>query len=397
MPKILSIFCGGLGYKTLQIWSDDQINQLKSQGIDLLYLDTHINQINQLNSLIECLSANTQGAGGSYDAGIEKFQHIKQDMSAKIKNYDMIFITAGMGGGTGSSFTTELVKICNDLNKFKVVVGNSLKFEEFYQEMPKFNYELVIDEIQNSTPYLIIDSSKIEDYLCNHQLQKLEYERYFANLCYDMINSFYLLSQQGIDTNDLKNLLPSGKIHFGISQVDTPKEAIKNLLNDEFLIANSSKIRSYTLLYPSNISQYNFNQILDDLEGNLRVSNSKLRPIDNQVFYLLGSLQTVYKHLQTPLQTAQTVDNNQLLSNSLFATQTPTNSLQTVYKHLQTVSKQHFLELIWEAKNLQKMSLGEAETFINSNLTELTIEFGVNLENEITRSAINYFKQKNQK
>ncbi len=398
MPKILTALVGGLGFATLQSWSPDQITEIKNKNIDLLYIDTHSNQFNQISDAVIKLSANSHGAGGDFDSGSAKFQNIKKQVTDLISQYDLVLIFGGFGGGTGSSFAVELVNICNQLNKFKIVVGNSLKFEEFYQEKPKFNFELVTDIIETQAPYLIIDSSKIEDYLCKFGLMKHEYEKYFSNISYSLINSFYLLLNLGIDYADLRSILPIGKIHFGISQKNEVKKVVKDLLNDDFLVGNSARLTSYTLLYPR-VEQLKFNQILNGIESNLRTTSSKHRETDTLTYILIGSLtpqQIVTDNLQTVTDTLMSVDYNQQkrenqlnLMSVLTPQQTATDSKTDT---LPTVNRQQFLELIWDDEGLDNLSLREAEKHINSKIQELELRYQVQLEKTISKGAIEVYK-----
>ncbi len=70
------------------------------------------------------------GAGGVPEVGEKAAQESKEDIRREIENADMVFITAGMGGGTGTgaaSVVAEIAKSCNALTV--AVVTTPFAFE----------------------------------------------------------------------------------------------------------------------------------------------------------------------------------------------------------------------------------------------------------------------------
>ena len=70
------------------------------------------------------------GAGGIPEVGEKAAQESKEDIRREIENADMVFITAGMGGGTGTgaaSVVAEIAKSCNALTV--AVVTTPFAFE----------------------------------------------------------------------------------------------------------------------------------------------------------------------------------------------------------------------------------------------------------------------------
>ena len=70
------------------------------------------------------------GAGGVPEVGEKAAQESKEDIRREIENADMVFITAGMGGGTGTGaapIVAEIAKSCNALTV--AVVTTPFAFE----------------------------------------------------------------------------------------------------------------------------------------------------------------------------------------------------------------------------------------------------------------------------
>ncbi|MCI2129058.1 MAG: cell division protein FtsZ, partial [Sphaerochaeta sp.] len=70
------------------------------------------------------------GAGGMPEVGEKAAQESKEDIKKELENADMVFITAGMGGGTGTGaapVVAEIAKSCNALTV--AVVTTPFAFE----------------------------------------------------------------------------------------------------------------------------------------------------------------------------------------------------------------------------------------------------------------------------
>ncbi len=63
-----------------------------------------------------------RGAGNNPDIGRQSAEETKDEIEAKIKDADMIFITAGMGGGTGTGAAPVVAKIAQEAGVLTVAV-----------------------------------------------------------------------------------------------------------------------------------------------------------------------------------------------------------------------------------------------------------------------------------
>ena len=70
------------------------------------------------------------GAGAKPEIGESSAQESKDEIADMIKDADMVFITAGMGGGTGTGAAPVIAEIARELNKLTIgVVTKPFKFE----------------------------------------------------------------------------------------------------------------------------------------------------------------------------------------------------------------------------------------------------------------------------
>ena len=71
-----------------------------------------------------------QGAGGDPERGRRAVEESHDDIAAALKGTDMVFITAGMGGGTGTGGAPYVAEIAKDLGILTVgVVTKPFNFE----------------------------------------------------------------------------------------------------------------------------------------------------------------------------------------------------------------------------------------------------------------------------
>jgi cell division protein FtsZ len=71
-----------------------------------------------LSRAIKNISYSGLGAGGNPEVGYHAAQESREDIMAMVKGSDLVFVTAGMGGGTGSGaapVVAECAKECGAL------------------------------------------------------------------------------------------------------------------------------------------------------------------------------------------------------------------------------------------------------------------------------------------
>lgn len=100
-PKICVVGCGGGGSNSVH-----RMNRVGLAGADTIVINTdkfHMSRVNsQKKLLIGDHTTNGYGTGGDATLG-EKVAYDSMDkIEALVRDYDIVFVTAGMGGGTGT-------------------------------------------------------------------------------------------------------------------------------------------------------------------------------------------------------------------------------------------------------------------------------------------------------
>ena len=71
-----------------------------------------------------------QGAGSDPEVGRKSAEESRNQIAKALEDTDMVFITAGMGGGTGTGAAPVVAQIAHDMDKLTIaVVTKPFKFE----------------------------------------------------------------------------------------------------------------------------------------------------------------------------------------------------------------------------------------------------------------------------
>jgi len=127
--KIMVIGVGGGGNNAINRMIDDQI-----QGVEFVAINTDKQalQLCKAPTLMQIGEKLTKGlgAGAQPDVGTKAAEESSEEIAAAIKGADMVFVTCGMGGGTGTGATPIIAKIAKDMGALTVgVVTKPFRFE----------------------------------------------------------------------------------------------------------------------------------------------------------------------------------------------------------------------------------------------------------------------------
>lgn len=127
--KIKVVGCGGCGGNAVNTMIDTGV-----QGVEFIALNTDLQALTlskaQYKIQIGQKLAGGLGAGGKPEVGEEAAKEQQEQIKEVLKDSDMVFITAGMGGGTGTGSAPVVAKIAKELGALTVaVVTTPFKFE----------------------------------------------------------------------------------------------------------------------------------------------------------------------------------------------------------------------------------------------------------------------------
>ena len=243
-PHILVIGVGGGGNNAIcRMIESNQQNS--SQQVSYAVMNTDLQVLNNCNAeykiQIGKKLTNGFGAGGDPAIGEASAQESKDEIASLIKDYHMVILTCGMGGGTGTGAISVIAEICRTANILTVaVVTLPFSFEskpriiaaESGIETLKKNVDTLLiipnDKLltYSSKPFYLEDAFQTADTVLNHTITGI------TNILYNrgIIN---------LDFNDLKMTLSNkGIAHLGIGTCtqDSPiLEAVKTAIDSPLL------------------------------------------------------------------------------------------------------------------------------------------------------------------
>ena len=159
--KIIVIGVGGAGNNAVNRMVEEEIG-----GVDFIGVNTDVQALQRCKAprLLQIGAKLTKGlgAGANPEVGQKAAEESSEEISAAIKGADMVFVTCGMGGGTGTGAAPVVAKLAKDMGILTVgVVTKPFSFEA-HARMQK-----ALDGIDRLTPsvdtLIVIPNDKLLD------------------------------------------------------------------------------------------------------------------------------------------------------------------------------------------------------------------------------------------
>lgn len=120
-PIIRVIGIGGAGTNAVQYMMQQGI-----QGVDFICANTDTQHLDSAEGAVRIPlggnMTNGLGAGANPQIGFDAAMHDRERIRAELEGSDMVFIAAGMGGGTGTGAAPVVAEIANELKALTVAV-----------------------------------------------------------------------------------------------------------------------------------------------------------------------------------------------------------------------------------------------------------------------------------
>lgn len=127
--KIIVVGVGGAGNNAVNRMIDENITGVEFVGINT---DKQALQLCKAPNLLQIGEKLTKGlgAGAKPEIGEKAAEESSEEIAAAVKGADMVFVTCGMGGGTGTGAAPIVAKIAKDMGILTVgVVTKPFRFE----------------------------------------------------------------------------------------------------------------------------------------------------------------------------------------------------------------------------------------------------------------------------
>lgn len=239
--KIKVIGVGGAGNNAVNRMIEDKI---KGVSFYLLNTETGTLKRSKTNNVLQIGVETTKGlgAGANEDVGARAAMENREDIKNILQGSDMVFITAGMGGGTGTGAAPVVAELAKEMGILTIgVVTKPFLFEG---KARKVRADYGIQKLRENVDDLIV--------ILNDNLLKITDDKVTLNTAFSLADKVLeqgitgvtdLLTSVGevnIDFADIKTTMKyNGKAYMGIGRAsgerkveDAVKQAIDNPLTE---------------------------------------------------------------------------------------------------------------------------------------------------------------------
>lgn len=168
-PRILVVGCGGAGNNTV-----NRLSNMNVKGAETIALNTDKQHLEMIEADTKILVGKSLteglGAGGDPEIGKKATQQSEETVRDQLEDADLVFVTAGMGGGTGTGAAPVVSKIAKDVGA--IVVGMvSMPFDVEKSREKKAQEGLeAMNQFADST--IVLKNERLLDYVPNLPLGK---------------------------------------------------------------------------------------------------------------------------------------------------------------------------------------------------------------------------------
>lgn len=151
--KIIVIGVGGAGNNAVNRMIDEGISSVELIGVNTDKMDLELCHAPTLIQIGEKLTKGL-GAGAKPEIGQKAAEESAEELAAAIEGADMVFVTCGMGGGTGTGAAPVIAKLAKE--KGILTVGVVTKPFEFEAKKRMANALAGIERLRDSVDTMIV-------------------------------------------------------------------------------------------------------------------------------------------------------------------------------------------------------------------------------------------------
>ena len=247
--SIKVVGCGGGGNNAVNRMVDAGL-----RGVEFISINTDRQALGQSNAQVKIQIGEKLtkglGAGAIPEVGRRAAEESREEIASALKGSDLVFITAGMGGGTGTGAAPIVAEIARDLGTLTIAVVTKPFNFEGKQRMK--NAEAGIDELKQHVDTLVVIPNDRLLQVVNKGTTMLEAFRIADDVLRQGIQGISDLiavpAMINLDFADVKTVMESGGMaHMGIgigSGENKLVEAAKNAIASPLLETNIDGARA---------------------------------------------------------------------------------------------------------------------------------------------------------
>lgn len=236
-PRIVVVGCGGAGNNTV-----NRLHNIGVSGAETIAINTDKQHLKMIEAdttmLVGTEITDGLGAGGDPEMGMNAAKKARGSIKEELEGADLVFVTAGMGGGTGTGVAPVVSSIAKDLNA--IVVGMvSMPFEVERARQQKA--EEGVEELRKQADSIIIlDNDRLLDYVPNLPVGKAfsVMDQIIAETVKGISETITKPSFINLDYADMRSIMSEGGVAVmlvGETQDKNKKNVVDEAMNHPLL------------------------------------------------------------------------------------------------------------------------------------------------------------------
>lgn len=237
--NITVVGCGGAGGNTIDRMMEEGIH-----GAQLVAANTDVQHLVQIESDIKILigkqKTRGRGAGSVPQVGEEAALESQDEIRDSIQGSDMVFVTAGLGGGTGTGSAPVVAKAARDIGALTIAIVTTPFTAE--GEVRRTNAEAGLERLRNvADTVIVVPNDRLLD-----SVGKLPVRQAFKVADEVLMRSVKgiteLITKPGLvnlDFADVRTVMEKGGVAMiGLGESDSDskaQDAVKNALRSPLL------------------------------------------------------------------------------------------------------------------------------------------------------------------
>ncbi|MCS7093780.1 MAG: cell division protein FtsZ [Candidatus Aenigmarchaeota archaeon] len=226
--KIKVVGCGGAGSNAISRITEMNFPNVETIAINTDALDLLYSSANR-KILIGKETTKGFGAGADIIVGRKAAEEQKEEIRNVIKGADLLFLTAGLGGGTGSSSIPLVASLAKEMNILSVAIVTLPFFMEGRHRAE--NARIALEELEKYVDTLIvIQNERLLEIVPNLTLAEAFNfaDEILSNAVKGIIDVVNRPGLINVDFADLKTILKEGKFGvIGIGESETEKRSVE--------------------------------------------------------------------------------------------------------------------------------------------------------------------------
>lgn len=263
VPRALVVGLGGAGSEAVTDIFDQHL-----EGVETLAVNTDGRHLlgarAHMRMLVSQPALAGRGSGGDRDAVLSGVGEFREDLLARLRPYDLIFLLAGLGGGTGSA----LAPLCLSLAREAGAVPVTGVFLPFHAELStsariRENTALALRELQERGGGLLVFANERLRRFDRLPIKQVFHYRnsYLRALVSGLVDMVRHPSEMNVDLAHVRRVLEHGGLStllFAEGHPSDPEALVRQALNEGLLDFDFRERAGPTILFVEGGSDLTF-------------------------------------------------------------------------------------------------------------------------------------------